>query len=203
MNLPAGDSLRERSKAKRRAAIQRVGLRLFAERGYDATTVAEIAEAAEVAPRTVSLYFPSKVDIAMGLANEAAERMSAAFRDHPDLDYLDVVDRWLASELRVIDPVLAALYNAMLDANPALRALDSTQIAEAMRVGTAALERLTGLPPAHPMTEVVNSSVTAAVSQYLKVALQSGATPLLRQEFRAFLAAVLDAARAVAAADAG
>lgn len=197
MNVPVTDSLRERSKAKRRAAIQRVGLRLFAERGYDATTVADIAEAAEVAPRTVSLYFPSKVDIAMALANEAAERMSAAFRDNPDQDYLDVIDQWLATELRLIDPTLAALYNAMLDANPALRALDSTQIAEAMRVGVAALDRFTGLPPDHPMTAVVNSSVTAAVSQYLKVAVQSESTPRLRQEFRDFLSAVIDAARAM------
>ncbi len=48
----AQTGLRERSKARRRTAIIRAAYELFAERGYDATTVADIAEAAEVAPRT-------------------------------------------------------------------------------------------------------------------------------------------------------
>jgi len=60
--------LRERSKARRRAAIIRAAYELFAERGYDATTVADIAEAhgagLEVRPRpegglTITVSFPA------------------------------------------------------------------------------------------------------------------------------------------------
>lgn len=58
-------SLRERGKARRGGAIQRAAFRLFAERGYDATTIADIAAAAEVAPRTIAGYFASKQDIAL------------------------------------------------------------------------------------------------------------------------------------------
>lgn len=52
--------LRERKKAKTRAAIQRHALRLFHEQGYGATTVDQIAAAAEISPSTFFRYFATK-----------------------------------------------------------------------------------------------------------------------------------------------
>ncbi|GAB3136803.1 acyl-CoA-like ligand-binding transcription factor [Amycolatopsis sp. NPDC004378] len=52
--------LRERKKARTRAAIQRHALRLFDEQGYSATTVDQIAAAAEISPSTFFRYFPTK-----------------------------------------------------------------------------------------------------------------------------------------------
>jgi AcrR family transcriptional regulator len=58
-------TLRERKKARTKTAIQRHALRLFAEQGYHATTVEQVAEAAEVAASTVFRYFPTKEDLAV------------------------------------------------------------------------------------------------------------------------------------------
>jgi AcrR family transcriptional regulator len=52
--------LRERKKARTRAAIQEHALRLFREQGYAETTVEQIAEAAEISPSTFFRYFPTK-----------------------------------------------------------------------------------------------------------------------------------------------
>ncbi len=60
---PAG--LRERKKAKTRATIQEHALRLFRERGYTATTVEQIAAAAEISPATFYRYYPTKEDVVL------------------------------------------------------------------------------------------------------------------------------------------
>lgn len=58
-------SLRERKKLKTRTAIRDATYALIAEQGYDATTVEQIAERAEVSPSTVFRYFPAKEDIVL------------------------------------------------------------------------------------------------------------------------------------------
>lgn len=83
--LPRSDqptlSLRERKKAKTRAAIQRHALRLFRDQGYEATTVEQIAEAAEVSPSTFFRYFPTKEDVV--LYDDLDPLFIAAFEAQP------------------------------------------------------------------------------------------------------------------------
>ena len=73
--------LRERKKAKTRAAIQEHALRLFLEQGYEETTVEQIAEAAEVSPSTFFRYFPTKEDVV--LYDVLDPVLLAAFRAQP------------------------------------------------------------------------------------------------------------------------
>jgi len=73
--------LRERKKARTRAAIQAEAMRLFREQGYQATTVEQIAEAAEVSPSTFFRYFPTKEDVV--LWDDFDPLIVEAFRERP------------------------------------------------------------------------------------------------------------------------
>jgi AcrR family transcriptional regulator len=73
--------LRERKKAKTRAALQEHALRLIRQQGYAATTVEQIAEAAEVSPSTFFRYFPTKEDAV--LYDPYDPFLAAAFRAQP------------------------------------------------------------------------------------------------------------------------
>ena len=76
--------LRERKKQETREALTRAALELFAERGYDETTLAEIAEAAGVSTRTIFAYFPSKEDILFATTEAMCDALGDALRERPE-----------------------------------------------------------------------------------------------------------------------
>jgi AcrR family transcriptional regulator len=75
--------LRERKQERQRAQIVAVGMRFFTDQGFDATTVDQIAEAAEVSRRTLFRYFGTKGDIVMDWARGTTDTLCAALRERP------------------------------------------------------------------------------------------------------------------------
>lgn len=66
--------LRERKKLETRHLLADIAARLFAERGYDAVAVSDVARAANVSDQTVYNYFPTKPDLVFDRADEILER---------------------------------------------------------------------------------------------------------------------------------
>jgi AcrR family transcriptional regulator len=105
--------LRERKKARTRAAIQSHALRLFREQGYDATTVQQIIEEVEVSESTFFRYFPTKADVV--LADEFDPVIVAAFREQP-------------RELSVIQALRAAFAQAFAQTSDDDRAVQADRM---------------------------------------------------------------------------
>jgi AcrR family transcriptional regulator len=83
MSTTAQPGLRERKKEATRRLIAETARRLFAERGFDAVTVAEVARAADVAEKTVFNYFPTKEDLFYSNMEAFEERLLATIRERP------------------------------------------------------------------------------------------------------------------------
>jgi len=82
--------LRERKKQRTREAIAAAAMELFAERGFDAVTVADVARAADVATATVFNYFPRKEDLVYSRLEVFEEALLAAIRGRaPGASVLD------------------------------------------------------------------------------------------------------------------
>jgi AcrR family transcriptional regulator len=90
------EGLRERKKQRTREQIVDAAMGLFAERGYHATTIADIAAAADVAPRTFFAYFPSKEAVVFHNVDRDLEALAGALRDRlPGENAFDALRRWI------------------------------------------------------------------------------------------------------------
>ncbi|GAA4024373.1 helix-turn-helix domain-containing protein [Streptomyces plumbiresistens] len=75
--------LREQTRSVVRALLAKTALELFAAKGYDDTTLEEIAAAAGVSKRTLFNYFRSKEDLALNGLSEQGELIAARLAERP------------------------------------------------------------------------------------------------------------------------
>lgn len=75
--------IREQTRAVVRSLLARTALELFAAKGYENTTIEEVAAAAGVSRRTLFNYFRNKEDLALSSLSEQGERIAARFAERP------------------------------------------------------------------------------------------------------------------------
>jgi AcrR family transcriptional regulator len=148
-NEVVSGGLRERKKAKTRSAIQSLALRLFREQGYDATTVQQIIEEAEVSESTFFRYFPTKSDVV--LFDDLDPIIVEAIRKQPP--ELSSLQALRGAFREVFDHLSATEYTDQLDrmqlssSVPELRSAILDQFAGVMNLLVDVLAERTGRKP--------------------------------------------------------
>ncbi|HTT53374.1 MAG TPA: TetR family transcriptional regulator [Streptosporangiaceae bacterium] len=180
-------SLRERKKLATRRSLRRVALDLVAQRGFAHVTVEDIAEAADVSPRTFFNYFPSKEAALFGADPDRAaslrERLVRTAPAAPAVEALRIVitedAQAVADELRELggDPVdwLRRMKEARADAH--LRAAHAAQMALVERAATEGLaERLGADPEQDPYPALLAASAASVFRSSISFWAGSGGT---------------------------
>ena len=188
------EGLRARKKRAAREAIAATARRLFAERGFDAVTVAEVAAAADVSEKTVFNYFPTKEDLAFaGREQGIAQFVTAIVERPPGTPVLDV---FRATTHNVLDVYVAAGDEDLLAVAKIIRG--SRALQERVTVGwesgaaaiTAAIIETSGADDDELMPAIVARTLWFTHRSIFRAAL----TGLLAGEDREQLAARLRAA---------
>lgn len=161
MNQQLG--LRERKKQRTREAIARAGHELFAERGYHATTLPDIAETADVSTRTIFAYFPSKEDILFSDFPLMKDALAQALAERPEgEDALETVRKFILSLHEVEKSDLDEQLHLCVERDETLRTHLRARIAQLEELIAPAIAKDLDVPANDPRPQVVAASLTAA-----------------------------------------
>jgi AcrR family transcriptional regulator len=161
--MSAQPGLRERKKQRTRETIARAAHELFAERGYHATTLPDIAEAADVSTRTIFSYFPSKEDILFSEFPVMKEALTQALAERPEgEEALETVRQFILSSHSLKKSELDEQLGRCVEQDETLRSHLRARIAQLEDVIAAAIAKDLGASEDDLRPQVVAASLTAA-----------------------------------------
>jgi len=193
--------LRERKKRQTRDAIARAAADLFAQHGFDAVTVEDVARAADVSRQTVFNYFPSKEQMLFDRDAEVEEALLAAVRDRPGGTSLVSVFRahtrsfWTRLDTVLRDGPLPPGFWEIVEPSPTLRDYLEATFARHARVIARQLASERNLPEDDPICHAQARALCAVNAAILTCGLhrltrgddaQSTVTDTLTQADRAY-----------------
>jgi AcrR family transcriptional regulator len=155
--------LRERKKQRTRETISRVALRLFVERGYHATTLAEIAEAADVSTRTIFAYYPSKEDILFSDFPALLDAVARMLRERPaGKDALETIRDFILTVPHDEKDELHQQRHAIIESDATLRSHMRARMVQLQDLVAAAVAEDIGADADDLRPHVVAASLIAA-----------------------------------------
>jgi AcrR family transcriptional regulator len=177
----AAEGLRQRKKVQTREALRQHALRLFLTKGYERTTVEEIAAAANISSMTFFRYFRTKEDVVMeDFQDDLIESCIAAQPGH--LPRVVRVQNGVRESLAVAYPVVRSALLERLQlilATPALRARLWEHLHATEQLIVRALSGASPEAPIELRDQVVAAACVAALSTAILVwAEQGGASEL-------------------------
>ena len=193
--------LRERKKRQTRDAIARAAADLFAQHGFDAVTVEDVARAADVSRQTVFNYFPSKEQMLFDRDAEVEAALLAAVRDRPGGTSLVSVFRahtrsfWTRLDTVLRDGPLPPGFWEIVEPSPTLRDYLEATFARHARVIARQLASERNLPEDDPICHAQARALCAVNAAILTCGLhrltrgddaQSTVTDTLTQADRAY-----------------
>lgn len=129
----ASGGLRERKKQQTRESIATAAMKLFDQRGFDQTTVADIAAEADVAPRTFFSYYPSKESVVFHDFDEILDGLRTRLRDREAGESaVDALRGWLVMMIDQLEPddPMQRCRRRLIQENPSLMVQDRAKIGE-------------------------------------------------------------------------
>lgn len=164
---PGQLGLRERKKLKTRIAIRDATYRLIEEQGYEATTVEQIAEAAEVSPSTVFRYFPTKEDIVLTDEYDPLleDELRARPADEPIVESLRHVLRRAVGLGFTEEPEISRLRTRLMIEVPAVRSRMLESMSVTGRMLCRVLAERTGRDPGDLEVRVFSMGLIGALTE--------------------------------------
>jgi AcrR family transcriptional regulator len=159
------EGLRERKKRQTRQYISDVATGLFLERGFDAVTIAEVAEAADVSVNTVYNYFPAKEDLFLDRSKGIVDRLARWVRGRGAGESAAyAVLREIREEAEAVSPRLGlmegyARFMRVIHDAPALRSRLWAIGQEVLDNLDEALREETGAPADDPMPTLIAGQI--------------------------------------------
>lgn len=139
---------REQRREETRRRLTRAAQRLFAEQGFDGTTVDEIAAAADVSRRTFFHYFASKEDVVLSRHDDFERALLGAIRAAPpETPLLGVIEQAVVAALGQFDAEEARILERLKRDTPALRVRDEGKYERLERAIAGALAERSGAAP--------------------------------------------------------